>query len=105
MTVIGKADEVIVADHSLPESPTSKPMNDLDQQSDERKLTLRQRIAASIWDTFDKSPEDRKLVTKIDWFIMTYVCLAYFVKYLDQTNVSARPRPLIEKDSVAKSAS
>ncbi|ERT02831.1 MFS transporter, ACS family, pantothenate transporter [Sporothrix schenckii 1099-18] len=48
----------------------------------------RRRLAGIIWDSLDKSPEDRRLIAKIDWFILSYVCLAYFVKYLDQTNVS-----------------
>lgn len=51
------------------------------------KKTLRKRIAAVLWDSLDKSPEERRLVFKLDWYILTYVCLAYFVKYLDQTNV------------------
>lgn len=48
----------------------------------------RRRLAGIVWDSLDKSPEDRRLIAKIDWFILSYVCLAYFVKYLDQTNVS-----------------
>ncbi|CAI6088292.1 unnamed protein product [Clonostachys chloroleuca] len=51
------------------------------------KLSTKQKILRVIWDTFDKSPEERRFVTKVDLWIMTYVCLAYFVKYLDQTNV------------------
>lgn len=47
----------------------------------------KQRFVNKIWDSLDKSPEDRKLIAKIDWFILSYVCVAYFVKYLDQTNV------------------
>lgn len=54
---------------------------------------LRKRILGIIWDTFDKSPEERKLVTKLDWWILSYCCISYFVKYLDQTNVSDE-RPL-----------
>ena len=49
---------------------------------------LKKRILGVLWDTFDKSPEERKLVTKLDWWILSYCCIAYFVKYLDQTNVS-----------------
>ncbi|CAK7240907.1 MAG: hypothetical protein STHCBS139747_002362 [Sporothrix thermara] len=48
----------------------------------------RRRLVGIIWDSLDKSPEDRRLIAKIDWFILSYVCIAYFVKYLDQTNVS-----------------
>lgn len=46
------------------------------------------RLKASIWDTWDKSPRERKLVQKVDWWLLSYACIAYFVKSLDQTNVS-----------------
>lgn len=49
---------------------------------------LSKRILAVIWDSLDKSPEERALIAKLDWFILSNVCVAYFVKYLDQTNVS-----------------
>ncbi|KAF2712168.1 pantothenate transporter liz1 [Pleomassaria siparia CBS 279.74] len=52
------------------------------------KRPLSKRILAVIWDSWDKSPEERAFVAKIDFWILTYVCIAYFVKYLDQTNIS-----------------
>ncbi|GJC79538.1 pantothenate transporter liz1 [Colletotrichum liriopes] len=52
------------------------------------KRSLRKRIAAVVWDSLDKDPEERKFIAKIDWWILSYCCIAYFVKYLDQTNVS-----------------
>ncbi|CAJ2505846.1 Uu.00g132400.m01.CDS01 [Anthostomella pinea] len=52
------------------------------------KRPLKHRIGAVIWDSLDKTPEERKFIAKIDWWIMSYCCVAYFVKYLDQTNVS-----------------
>jgi hypothetical protein len=61
----------------------------LEQQPEsERPRTLKNRIKSVLWDSFDKSPEERKFIAKIDWWILTYCCIAYFVKYLDQTNVS-----------------
>lgn len=50
--------------------------------------TLRKKIRRVIWDSLDKSSEERKFVQKVDIWIMTYVTVSYFVKYLDQTNVS-----------------
>jgi PhoPQ-activated pathogenicity-related protein len=41
-----------------------------------------------IWDTFDKSPEERRLVFKLDCALLTIGCLGYFVKFLDQVNVN-----------------
>lgn len=54
----------------------------------QEKRSLRQKILRILWDSLDKSPEERKFINKADWWIMSYVCVAYFVKYLDQTNVS-----------------
>ncbi|KAI1341128.1 pantothenate transporter liz1 [Xylariaceae sp. FL0016] len=52
------------------------------------KRSLKQKIASVVWDSLDKTPEERKFIAKIDWWILSYCCVAYFVKYLDQTNVS-----------------
>lgn len=41
-----------------------------------------------LWDTFDKSPEERKFLFKLDAVILTFASLGYFIKYLDQVNVS-----------------
>ncbi|SMR53685.1 unnamed protein product [Zymoseptoria tritici ST99CH_3D1] len=38
-----------------------------------------------VWDSLDKSPEERKLVFKLDAFILTYASIGYFIKLLDQT--------------------
>jgi ACS family pantothenate transporter-like MFS transporter len=52
-----------------------------------QRLPLSKRILGTVWDSLDKSPEERKLIAKLDWWILSYVCVAYFIKYLDQTNV------------------
>lgn len=52
------------------------------------KRPLSKRILAVVWDSLDKTPEERSFIAKIDWWILSYCCIAYFVKYLDQTNVS-----------------
>ncbi|KAJ5770085.1 uncharacterized protein N7511_002136, partial [Penicillium nucicola] len=41
-----------------------------------------------IWDTFDKSPEERRLMFKLDSAILTFASLGYFIKYLDQININ-----------------
>lgn len=50
--------------------------------------TTRARLRAAVWDTWDKSPRERKLVQKVDWWLLSYACTAYFIKSLDQSNVS-----------------
>ncbi|KAJ5175245.1 uncharacterized protein N7482_001122 [Penicillium canariense] len=52
------------------------------------KVSLRKRIQNVVWDTFDYSPEERKLVSKIDFFILTWASLAYFSKNLNSNNLS-----------------
>ncbi|KAL1636281.1 hypothetical protein SLS56_001261 [Neofusicoccum ribis] len=54
----------------------------------QQKKTLSKRILGIVWDSLDKEPTERAFVAKLDWWILSYVCIAYFVKYLDQTNVS-----------------
>ena len=54
---------------------------------------LRKKVLAVIWDSLDKTPEERKFIAKLDWWILTYACVAYFVKFLDQTNVSRESIP------------
>ncbi|MCJ1447766.1 MAG: hypothetical protein MMC23_008277 [Stictis urceolatum] len=42
-----------------------------------------------IWDTFDKSPEERRFLTKLDAAVLTFASLGYFIKYLDQNNINS----------------
>jgi hypothetical protein len=39
-------------------------------------------------DTFDKSPEERRFLFKLDAAILTFASLGYFIKYLDQININ-----------------
>ena len=55
---------------------------------DTSRKPLSKKVLRVIWDSLDKDPKERALVTKLDWWILSYICIAYFVKYLDQTNVS-----------------
>lgn len=61
------------SDHGLDQSPVHQ--------------TRWARLKGSIWDTWDKSPEERRLVQKVDWWLLSYACTAYFIKALDQGNV------------------
>ncbi|KAI8958628.1 MFS general substrate transporter [Daldinia sp. FL1419] len=42
-----------------------------------------------FWDTFDKSPEERRFLFKLDAVILSFASLGYFIKYLDQVNVNS----------------
>ncbi|KAL2847213.1 major facilitator superfamily domain-containing protein [Aspergillus pseudoustus] len=48
----------------------------------------KRRWVSYIWDTFDKSPEERRLLTKLDAAILSFASLGYFIKYLDQININ-----------------
>lgn len=61
-----------------------------------KKLPLNKRILGIVWDSLDKTPAERKFLAKVDWWILTYCCIAYFVKYLDQTNVSLEFLDIVE---------
>ncbi|KAI0309610.1 MFS general substrate transporter [Amylostereum chailletii] len=41
-----------------------------------------------VWDTWDKSPEERKFLRRLDACLITYAALSYFSKYLDQQNIT-----------------
>ena len=41
-----------------------------------------------IWDTLDKSPEERQFLFKLDAILLTFASLGYFIKYLDQININ-----------------
>lgn len=51
------------------------------------KKTMRQRIRSIVWDTLDRSPEERRFIAKIDFFILTWAGLTYFSKNLNTNNV------------------
>ncbi|KAL1858397.1 hypothetical protein Plec18170_002595 [Paecilomyces lecythidis] len=52
------------------------------------KKEPKRKWVSYIWDTFDKSPEERRLLFKLDAAILTFASLGYFIKYLDQININ-----------------
>ncbi|KAK5658150.1 hypothetical protein OQA88_2123 [Cercophora sp. LCS_1] len=41
-----------------------------------------------IWDSLDKSPKERRFVLKLDLALLTFGCLGFFSKFLNQTNLT-----------------
>jgi ACS family pantothenate transporter-like MFS transporter len=35
-----------------------------------------------------KSPQEKKLVRKLDFFILSFCCMMYFMNYLDRSNLT-----------------
>lgn len=54
----------------------------------EKKKPLKRRIREILWDSFDRTPEERWFIHKIDFFILTWASLSYFSKNLNTNNVS-----------------
>ncbi|KAH5082868.1 hypothetical protein HBI23_067770 [Parastagonospora nodorum] len=52
------------------------------------KLTPQQAAGWFHWHEPDTSPEEKKLIFKLDWFLLSFSCLCFFVKQLDQNNIS-----------------
>lgn len=52
------------------------------QDESAKQRTWKQKIAGVVWDSLDKTPEERRFIAKVDWWILSYCCIAYFVKYL-----------------------
>jgi hypothetical protein len=45
-------------------------------------------IQRYIWDDPDKPAIEKKFLLKLDFFLLTYTCLGYFCKNLDQQNIN-----------------
>ncbi|KAK3356643.1 major facilitator superfamily domain-containing protein [Lasiosphaeria hispida] len=41
-----------------------------------------------IWDTLDKPPKERRFLLKLDLLLLTFGCLGFFTKFLNQTNLT-----------------
>ncbi|KAF4126628.1 MFS transporter, ACS family, pantothenate transporter [Geosmithia morbida] len=60
----------------------------LDEGQTSVKRPLWRRVAGVFWDSVDGDPRDKRYIQKLDGFLFSYICLGYFIKYLDQTNIS-----------------
>lgn len=40
------------------------------------------------WYPADMPHQERKLLNKLDWLVLSYACLAFFTKYLDVSALS-----------------
>lgn len=67
--------------NTIDDSASSNP-EDLIQAKPTRKWQ------SYIWDSLDKSPEERRFLFKLDAAVLTFASLGYFIKYLDQININ-----------------
>lgn len=52
------------------------------------KHSKRQGRAFWHWYSEEDTPEERKLIVKLDLLIVPYAVVAYWIKYIDQSNLS-----------------
>ncbi|KAL1875557.1 hypothetical protein Plec18167_005493 [Paecilomyces lecythidis] len=52
------------------------------------KEPKKKRFVSYLWDTFDKPPEERRLLSKLDAAIISFASIGYFVKSIDQYNIN-----------------
>ena len=53
------------------------------------KETPTRKWQSYIWDSLDKSPQERNFLFKLDSAVLTFASLGYFIKYLDQSNINS----------------
>lgn len=53
----------------------------------EKHKPWKRRVREVVWDSFDRSPEERRFIAKIDFFILTWAGFSYFSKNLNSNNL------------------
>lgn len=51
-------------------------------------MAILSKIREIVWGAPAATKEERRLIVKIDFFILTYVCLMYWCNYLDRANLN-----------------
>lgn len=52
------------------------------------KTSRKRNWRSYVWDSLDKSPEERRFLFKLDAAVLTFASLGYFIKNLDQININ-----------------
>ncbi|CAK7274848.1 hypothetical protein SEPCBS119000_006382 [Sporothrix epigloea] len=61
--------------------------NKLRPQTVTRARTAHRTWRSYVWDSWDRPPDERRLLNKIDAAVLTFASVGYLLKALDQTNV------------------
>ncbi|CAH2352476.1 pantothenate transporter Fen2p [[Candida] railenensis] len=51
-------------------------------------MTVLRSIRTFIWGEKPSNPQEAKLLKKIDWFVLSFACLLYWINYVDRLNVA-----------------
>ncbi|KAI0483391.1 major facilitator superfamily domain-containing protein [Xylariaceae sp. FL0804] len=82
-----QSEAVVTSSPTRSEGEAAENIDESLSQSIQRHPTSRwRRVLGSFWDSVDGDPKQRKFVQKLDSYLFSYICLGYFIKYLDQTN-------------------
>ncbi len=54
-----------------------------------RRQKVTYKIQKFLWDSVDKSPEERRFLFKLDFFLLSSAMLGYFIKNLNQSNINS----------------
>lgn len=57
------------------------------EQDEVIQSSKKRGVLARLWDNDVKTEEERRFVSRLDWGLMSCLCISYFIKYLDQANV------------------
>lgn len=78
----------------------SEPDERLAQAADTSVIQLKPKRTwrSYIWDSLDKSAEERRFLFKLDSAVLTFATLGYFIKYLDQSNINSAFVSGMQKD-------
>lgn len=66
--------------------PITTSADDIEQPP--KQQSLWRRILGFFWDSVSGPPRERRYIQKLDTYMFSYMCLAYFIKQIDQTNIS-----------------
>ena len=51
-------------------------------------MGLLRKLRIVVWGQPPPTKEERRLLVKVDFFVLSYVCLMYWVNYLDRANLN-----------------
>ena len=51
-------------------------------------MSILSRAKVAVWGQTPTDPREARLLVKIDWFVLSFVCLLYWVNYVDRLNIS-----------------
>jgi ACS family pantothenate transporter-like MFS transporter len=46
------------------------------------------KLRIAVWGQPPDTKEESRLLMKVDFFVLTYICLMYWVNYLDRANLN-----------------